>query len=141
MAACRAETSIRLNCRSPRSVGKNAFGESSSTPSDRVDARIAVEYNYLCHVAWRPLKGEWELNITVRLFAGLREGLGGERLFLDLPDGATVGDVLEQVRQRSEKTATMVSKSAVVIDLEYVFAEKVLSDGTELSLLPPVSGG
>ena len=35
-----------------------------------------------------------EMNVSVRLFAGLRERAGTDRLEVELPDGARVADVL-----------------------------------------------
>ena len=37
------------------------------------------------------------MNVRVRLFAGLRERAGVNEMELELPDGACVGDALEQL--------------------------------------------
>jgi molybdopterin converting factor subunit 1 len=72
--------------------------------------------------------------VTVRLFAGLRERAGSDRVQVELPDGARVADLLAAME--------LAPRSCVVaINREYANAEAPVSEGDEVALVPPVSGG
>jgi molybdopterin synthase catalytic subunit/molybdopterin converting factor small subunit len=72
----------------------------------------------------------------VRLFAGLRQRAGTEELSLELPDGARVGDALEQVRWLTQGMPVVMA-----VNLEYAGPGAELHASDELALIPPVSGG
>src|SRR3954467_13493460 len=78
------------------------------------------------------------MEVTVRLFAMLRERAGADSLTLELPDGARVSDALA-----SEALASLADGIPLVmaVNREYAGAEHVLDAGDELALIPPVSGG
>jgi MoaE-MoaD fusion protein len=78
------------------------------------------------------------VEVTVRLFAMLRERAGAPELTLELPDGASVSDALA-TRELSGLAAGIPLVMAV--NREYADAERVLDPGDELALIPPVSGG
>jgi molybdopterin converting factor subunit 1 len=82
------------------------------------------------------------MQVTVRLFAMLREGAGRDSLDLELSEGATVQDALDAVG-RAEGIEELIARMPVVaaVNREYVPEEQILSDGDELALIPPVSGG
>jgi molybdopterin synthase catalytic subunit/molybdopterin converting factor small subunit len=72
--------------------------------------------------------------VTVRLFAGLRERAGRDRVEVELPDGAVVSDLLAAM--------DLAPRSCVVaINREYADAGQPVSAGDEVALVPPVSGG
>ncbi len=62
---------------------------------------------------------------------------------IDMPDGATVGALLDHLRallpERAPKDA--FSGIAVGVNAEFAQAAHILHDGDEVGLLPPVSGG
>jgi len=78
------------------------------------------------------------MEVTVRLFAMLRERAGAQELTLELPDGASVSDALA-----SEALAPLAEGIPLVmaVNREYAGGEHVLDPGDELALIPPVSGG
>lgn len=76
------------------------------------------------------------IEVSVRLFAGLRERAGAEALSLQLPDDARVGDALARM---TELTAGVPVVMAV--NREYAATDHPLRAGDELALIPPVSGG
>ncbi len=76
------------------------------------------------------------IEVSVRLFAGLRERAGAEALSLQLPDDARVGDALARM---TELTAGVPVVMAV--NREYAATDHPLRPGDELALIPPVSGG
>jgi MoaE-MoaD fusion protein len=77
-----------------------------------------------------------QMEVTVRLFAMLRERAGARELVLDLPEGARVRDALAEL---SELAAGLPLVMAV--NREYAAEDEPLSAGDELALIPPVSGG
>ena len=81
------------------------------------------------------------MEITVRLFAALREHAGTRQLTLDLPQGSTVADAI--VALRGGPLAGLHERAPFVtaVDREYVEETQALHAGSELALVPPVSGG
>jgi molybdopterin synthase catalytic subunit len=82
------------------------------------------------------------MQISVRLFAILRERAGCGELELELDDGATVAEAIERLRDRPG-LADPLSRIpvALAVNREYASAETALSAGDELAIVPPVSGG
>jgi MoaE-MoaD fusion protein len=76
------------------------------------------------------------MNVTVRLFAGLRERAGRNEVALDLPDGARVSDALAQMEDLIDGVPVVMA-----VNREYADDGHRLSAGDELALIPPVSGG
>ena len=78
--------------------------------------------------------------VRVLPFGILKDWLGASATTMELPDGSSVGDLLDLVG--ALRNATPVLRSiAVSVNEEYVNASHLLSDGDEVGLLPPVSGG
>jgi MoaD family protein len=77
--------------------------------------------------------------VTVRLFAALRELAGAARVEAE---GDTVGEVVVALSERfGERFASVASAGSVVVDGERADPSEALSEGQEVALLPPVSGG
>jgi MoaE-MoaD fusion protein len=74
------------------------------------------------------------LRITVRLFAGLRERAGSDRVELDLPDEPRARDVLAAMGLEP-------GQCIVALDREYAGPDEPVRAGQEVALIPPVSGG
>jgi len=81
------------------------------------------------------------MRIQVRLFAIIRERAGLAELFLDLPAGATVADAAQAIADRLPALQGLRARTAYAVNRSYVNAATALSDGDELALIPPVSGG
>ena len=77
-----------------------------------------------------------KVEVTVKLFAVLRERAGASEVTLELPEGARVRDAIDSL---AEVTAGVPVVMAV--NREYAQADDVLSADDELALVPPVSGG
>ncbi len=75
----------------------------------------------------------------VRLFATLRRHyphLGiGEAMPVELPDGATVGQLIEHLRLPADEVKVIFVNGIVRRE------EHVLSDGDKVGVFPPVGGG
>jgi molybdopterin synthase catalytic subunit len=74
--------------------------------------------------------------VSVRLFAGLREQAGTRGREIELPDGATVGDVWPVLGLGDEPGGLLYA-----LNREYVERTAPLAGGDEVALIPPVSGG
>jgi molybdopterin converting factor subunit 1 len=76
------------------------------------------------------------MQVQIRLFAGLRERAGTDRMTLELPDGAHVSDALSELRW-----LTGDLKAVLAVNREYANDSTPLAADDELALIPPVSGG
>lgn len=81
------------------------------------------------------------MQVTVRLFAGHRERVGASRLELELPDDASVSDAFAALARRYPALNEMDSFTTFARNREVVPRETALTDGDEVALLQPVSGG
>lgn len=64
---------------------------------------------------------------------------GGE--WRELAVAETVGGLLHHLRDEGRITADVVASLAVAVNELYASSERVLEDGDEVAILPPVSGG
>jgi molybdopterin synthase catalytic subunit len=76
------------------------------------------------------------VEVTVRLFAVLRERAGAGEVTLDLPEGARVRDALDSLAGLAEGVPLVMA-----VNREYASEDQPLDAGDELALIPPVSGG
>ena len=81
------------------------------------------------------------MRVTVRYFASLREAAGRASEQRELPDGASVADLLAVLANDFPALAPLQAASMPMVNQEYVEAARVLRDGDEFALIPPVSGG
>ena len=82
------------------------------------------------------------MRVSVRLFAILRERAGADELEIDLPEGATVAQALDALREQPGLDEPLERiRVAMAVNREYAGPETPLAPGDELALVPPVSGG
>ena len=79
------------------------------------------------------------MNVRVIAFGMLKDSLGSKERTVELPEGATVGELLE--RLQAAEGAPLLRGIAVSVNAEYAKTEVPLHEGDEVGLLPPVSGG
>jgi molybdopterin converting factor subunit 1 len=81
--------------------------------------------------------------LQVRLFAILRERAGRDNLEIEVAEGATVAEALRALGEENEPLGAALEAMPVVmaVNRSYVGEDAVLSEGDELALIPPVSGG
>src|SRR4051794_16802982 len=77
-----------------------------------------------------------KVEVTVKLFAVLRERAGASEVTLELPEGARVRDAIDSLAGVTAGVPVVMA-----VNREYAQAEDVLSADDELALVPPVSGG
>jgi molybdopterin converting factor subunit 1 len=81
------------------------------------------------------------MELTVRFFALYRERAGRRTWPLELPEGATVADLTDEVRRRFPMLAPARVKIVVAVNADYAGPEVILRQGDDVCLIPPVSGG
>jgi len=81
------------------------------------------------------------MDVTVRLFAALRERAGVDRIVLEnLRDGATMSELKVELARRHPELGSLAHVAGVV-GTTYANDARVLRVGDDVALLPPVSGG
>lgn len=92
------------------------------------------------------------MRIIVKAFATLREILGGTgMLYLELPDGLTIGDLLEKLGERYgsrldvDRLVGENQNVKILVngrEITYLDGLKTgLRDGDSVAFIPPVAGG
>jgi MoaE-MoaD fusion protein len=76
------------------------------------------------------------MQVTVRLFAQLRERAGSSELSIELPDRARVQDAIDALGDLTGGLPVVMA-----VNREYADGDSRLAPGDELALIPPVSGG
>jgi molybdopterin converting factor subunit 1 len=81
--------------------------------------------------------------VTIHLlyFGVLKDHFAADRDLLELPEPATVRDLLAQLQSRGTADQPLWKSLAVAVNRDYATPETPLHDGDEVALLPPVSGG
>lgn len=77
----------------------------------------------------------------VRLFAGLKERFGAERVEVELSDSATVADLRAALCALNSAAEPLIRRAVFATDQDYVPDSLALRGLDELSCIPPVSGG
>lgn len=79
--------------------------------------------------------------MKVRLFAGARELAGADVIEVELPAGATVGDLRQRLALAYPALAGLLARSALGVNDEFADDTLTLPMNAEVAVLPPVSGG
>jgi molybdopterin synthase catalytic subunit len=82
------------------------------------------------------------INVTVLLFATLKDRAGARRLSLTLPgDRATLNDLRAALSGDHPALTDVLTTAVAAINQEFAFASDPVHDGDEVAFFPPVSGG
>lgn len=81
------------------------------------------------------------MQITIRYFAAIRESIGRAEETREFSAGTTAGDLLATLASDYPVVQQLQRSSLLMVNHEYVEPDFMLSDGDELALIPPVSGG
>jgi molybdopterin converting factor small subunit len=81
------------------------------------------------------------MTVRVAFYAQLRELIGIHELELELPQGATVRKLLEEIY--AQKPALRAHDKSILIGagLEFIDRDYKLNPGEEIAIMPPVQGG
>jgi MoaE-MoaD fusion protein len=81
------------------------------------------------------------MQVHVLFFGMLKEAVGKSTDSVELPEGASLGDLLEHYASSSAELKGVLPSLAAAVNQEYAGAGTRLKPGDEIALLPPVSGG
>lgn len=81
------------------------------------------------------------MTIRVKLFAAMRDLTGDEVVEVEVPDGATVGDLRREMGKLLPLARTLLNRSGVAVNHDLVENDRALSASDEVAVIPPVSGG
>jgi molybdopterin synthase catalytic subunit len=81
------------------------------------------------------------MHVHILPFGVLKDWLGSSASTVEIDHGATVADLLARIAGLHPGRADALRGIAVSVNAEYAPAAHILSDGDEVGLLPPVSGG
>jgi molybdopterin synthase catalytic subunit len=81
------------------------------------------------------------ISVRVRAFAMLREALGTGDLALTVPTGTTVAGLIAKLAVAYPDAALPDRRFTVAVNRAYAPPDRVLDNGDEVGLIPPVSGG
>jgi molybdopterin synthase catalytic subunit len=81
------------------------------------------------------------MNVHLRYFAIIRETLGRSEETREVEPGTSAGELFDLLALEAPRLAPMKRSTILMVNQEYVQADRVLVDGDELALIPPVSGG
>ncbi len=79
--------------------------------------------------------------VTVRYFASIRELIGKRSEIRDVSERTTAGDLVDTIVTDYPAVEGMSRTSRIMVNHEYAERDRVLSDGDEIAMIPPVSGG
>jgi molybdopterin synthase catalytic subunit len=81
------------------------------------------------------------VSVQALFFAAYRDLLGTSSLSVDLPDGATVADLVRELRGRGAPYSALPSEPAIAVNRAYALHSERLRAGDEVAFIPPVAGG
>lgn len=81
------------------------------------------------------------MQVRVLYFGALRELLSCAGETVELSPATTVAQLVENCMERTPRLRGYAASLAVAVNCEYANADRVLAEGDEVALLPPVSGG
>lgn len=81
------------------------------------------------------------MNIHVQLYAQLRDLAGISTVDLDLRQGATVAELIERIYELKPALRAHDKSILVGAGVDFVARDRVLNDGEEIAIMPPVQGG
>jgi molybdopterin converting factor small subunit len=81
------------------------------------------------------------MKVRVQFYAQLRELIGVNELKLELPQGATVRELLEKIYEQKPALRAHDKSILVGAGLEFVDRSYELNPGEQFAIMPPVQGG
>ena len=79
------------------------------------------------------------MKVRVLFFGATAEAAGSKEIQCEITGGETAGDVVESIRAKISRLASM--KMLCAVNEEYVSPDQKLSDGDDIALFTAVSGG
>jgi molybdopterin converting factor subunit 1 len=80
------------------------------------------------------------MTITALFFASYADAFGRDRVEMEVPNGSTVGDLLQRLRTL-DLERRLPPSPLVAVNERYARQDQVLRPGDEVAVIPPVAGG
>ena len=81
------------------------------------------------------------IHVNVLYFAGAKEATGVRMESIELPENASVKELLSNLSMMHPKIRDMLNIIQISVNYEVVDKGTVLHEGDEVAILPPISGG
>ncbi|MEE2753134.1 MAG: MoaD/ThiS family protein [Candidatus Latescibacterota bacterium] len=81
------------------------------------------------------------LNVKVLLFASCSDIVGSRNLDLEPASGTSVQDLIDGLIQKYPRFSGLERSIMISVNQVYVERDHVLTEGDEVAMIPPVSGG
>ena len=81
------------------------------------------------------------MKVKVRLFAAARELAGSDQVELEIPAQATLADLRQAIAKECPALQKILAHTLWAVDAEYAGDSMIINQGSEIALIPPVSGG
>ncbi|HEX4000870.1 MAG TPA: MoaD/ThiS family protein [Pirellulales bacterium] len=81
------------------------------------------------------------MKLVVKLFALAKELYGDDKIAVELPPGATVGDLRVCLSAAIPALSPLIAGMLIAVNSEYALDRSPLAVGDEVACIPPVSGG
>jgi molybdopterin converting factor subunit 1 len=81
------------------------------------------------------------VKVNVRLFAVARQLAGQDCVEVELPEGATVARLRQELVRRIPQLSRFAPRMTFAIDTQYADDSSRISGTAEVACIPPVSGG
>ncbi|MDQ2666044.1 MAG: MoaD/ThiS family protein [Gemmatimonadota bacterium] len=80
------------------------------------------------------------MSVTLLLFASYADAFGAPSLSVDIPEQATVADLLAAIEDRPG-AHVLPRAPLIAVNQRYASASTRITAGDEVALIPPVAGG
>jgi molybdopterin converting factor subunit 1 len=81
------------------------------------------------------------MKVNIKYFSVCHEMLGRHEEDMELPEGSVVMDILKILEDEWPEIAEYYEVMQISVNWEYANETTALSDGDEVALIPPVTGG
>lgn len=81
------------------------------------------------------------IRISLSYFGPAREAIGIGREEVEIPEGSSVGDLVEWLRRERSSLALILDSCRLAIGTRYAASDEPIPPSGEVALIPPVAGG
>ncbi len=81
------------------------------------------------------------MKITCLIFGKYAEVVGTDKTEFELPEGASLVDAIQELRDTLPNGSRIPASTMVAINQVHALPTRILEEGDELALLPPLAGG
>jgi len=79
--------------------------------------------------------------VKILFFATLRDYVGSKSVELEIPEGTTIGGLMDMLATTYPRLEKVKESMMAAINREYAAEAQVIPQAAEIAFFPPVSGG